>query len=137
MLSLTLSFPFQGTCLCMQATHHNLSECCHHVRPYTSCMGLNELSQAGTTFHHTLWKKRLSWTLLFWIVAAGLLANLTCILAELYDMQEAMSVTVNPEWVVPYTTDAEEYQNLLDEFLAYVQVSSHAKQACMRTACTS
>lgn len=75
--------------------------------------------------------------LLFWIVAAGLLANLTCILAELYDMQEAMSVTVNPEWVVPYTTDAEEYQNLLDEFLAYVQVSSHAKQPCMRSACTS
>ena len=72
-----------------------------------------------------------------WLVAAGLLANLTCILAELYDMQEAMSATVNPEWVVPYTSDAEEYQSLLDDFSAYVQASSYAKQPCMHTSCTS
>ena len=64
-------------------------------------------------------------------MTAGLLANLTCILAELYDMQEALSVKVNPEWVVPYTTDAEKYQDLLDDFSAYVQASSHANQPCM------
>ena len=73
--------------------------------------------------------------IVFLVVTAGLLANLTCILSELYDMQEAMSLTVNPEWVVPYTTDAEEYQDLHDDFSAYVQASSLAKQPCMCTAC--
>lgn len=52
-----------------------------------------------------------------------MLANLTCILAELYQMQAAMSVGVNPRWVVPYTSDAESYQDLLDDFSAYVQAS--------------
>ena len=84
----------------------------------------------------TLEQKRLQSPLFFLAVTAGLLANLTCILAELYDMQEAMSVTVNPEWIVPYTTDAEGYQDLRDDFSAYVQASSHAKQPCMCTACT-
>ena len=36
-----------------------------------------------------------------------------------------MSVTVNPEWIVPYTTDATDYQELLDDFSAYVQVSCY------------
>lgn len=54
-------------------------------------------------------------------MTAGLLANLTCILAELYQMQAAMSVAVDPSWVVPYTDDAESYQELLDDFSAYVQ----------------
>lgn len=65
------------------------------------------------------------------MTAAGLLANLTCILAELYEMQRAMSVTVNPQWVVPHTTSAERYQDLLDNFTAYIQASSHAQQPCM------
>ena len=69
------------------------------------------------------------------VMIAGMLANLTCILAELYQMQAAMSVTVNPEWVVPYAADAEGYQELLDDFSAYVQARSPAVQPCMCTAC--
>ena len=60
------------------------------------------------------------------LLPAGLLANLTCIQAELYQMQAAMSVTVNPQWIVPYTTDAGDYQQLLDDFSAYAQVRCSA-----------
>lgn len=57
------------------------------------------------------------------MVTVGLLANLTCIQAELYQMQEAMSRGVNPLWVVPYTTVSADYQELLDDFVTYAQVS--------------
>ena len=53
---------------------------------------------------------------------AGLLANLTCVQAELYEMEAAMSVGVNPLWVVPYATVADDYQDLLDDFSASVEV---------------
>ena len=53
---------------------------------------------------------------------AGLLANLTCIQAELYEMGRALSVREDPLWVVPYATIAEGYQDLLDDFSAYAQV---------------
>ena len=53
---------------------------------------------------------------------AGLLANLTCIQSELYQMEVALSVRENPLWVVPYTSLAEDYQSLLDDFDAYAQV---------------
>ena len=55
---------------------------------------------------------------------AGLLANLTCLKAELYQMEKDLSVRENPLWVVPYTTIAEDYQELLDDFAAYAQVLS-------------
>ena len=45
------------------------------------------------------------------IVIVGLLANRTCIQAELYQMQEAMSGGVNPLWVVPYTTLSAGYKS--------------------------
>lgn len=57
------------------------------------------------------------------VVSVGLLANLTCIQAELYQMQEAMSTGQNPLWVVPYRTVSADYQELLDDFVTYAQVS--------------
>lgn len=57
------------------------------------------------------------------VVTIGLLANLTCIQAELYQMQEAMSMGVNPLWVVPYTNLSADYQELLDDFVTYAKVS--------------
>ena len=54
---------------------------------------------------------------------AGLLANLTCIQAELYEMEQDLSVREDPLWVVPYSTVAQTYQDLLDDFAAYAQVS--------------
>ena len=42
--------------------------------------------------------------------------------AELYEMEAAMSVGVNPLWVVPYATVADDYQDLLDDFSASVEV---------------
>ena len=54
--------------------------------------------------------------------AAGLLANLTCVQAELYEMEAGLSVREDPLWVVPYSTVAQEYQDLLDDFTAYAQV---------------
>lgn len=53
---------------------------------------------------------------------AGLLANLTCIQAELYQMEKALSVRENPLWVVPYATVAEDYKDLLEAFDDYAQV---------------
>lgn len=53
---------------------------------------------------------------------AGLLANLTCIQAELYEMQEAMSVGESPLWIVPYATVDANYQQLLDDFVTYMTV---------------
>ena len=37
-------------------------------------------------------------------------------------MEIALSVRENPLWVVPYTTIAEDYQDLLDDFDSYAQV---------------
>ena len=51
--------------------------------------------------------------------AAGLLANLTCVQAELYEMEAGLSVREDPLWVVPYSTVAQEYRDLLDDFTAY------------------
>ncbi len=65
---------------------------------------------------------------------AGLLANLTCVQAELYEMEAAMSVGVNPQWVVPYATVADDYQDLLDDFSASVEVlyrRTHRRLRCM------
>lgn len=42
--------------------------------------------------------------------------------AELYEMEAAMAVGVNPEWIVPYTTVKTDYQALLDGYSAFVQV---------------
>jgi len=56
------------------------------------------------------------------LLNAGLLANLTCVQAELYEMEAAMSVGVNPQWVVPYATVADDYQDLLYDFSASVEV---------------
>ncbi len=58
------------------------------------------------------------------MLVAGLLANLTCIQAELYQMEAAMSVGEDPLWIVPYTTIAEEFQDLLDDYSSYVDVCS-------------
>ncbi|KAL0024068.1 hypothetical protein WJX79_002467 [Trebouxia sp. C0005] len=55
------------------------------------------------------------------LILSGLLANLTCVQAELYEMEAAMSVGVDPLWVVPYTTVADSYQELLDDFSASVE----------------
>ena len=55
---------------------------------------------------------------------AGLLANLTCIQAELYEMEYAMSVGEDPLWIIPYTTIAVEFQDLLDDYTTYIDVSS-------------
>lgn len=68
------------------------------------------------------------------LLNAGLLANLTCVQAELYEMEAAMSVGVDPLWVVPYTTVADSYQELLDDFSASVEVlcwQSHRRLPCM------
>lgn len=56
-------------------------------------------------------------------MTAGLLANLTCIQAELYEMESAMSVGEDPLWIVPYTTIAVEFQDLLDDYTTYLTVS--------------
>ena len=54
---------------------------------------------------------------------AGLLANLTCIQAELYEMEkQAMSLKEDPLWVVPYSTIDEDYVELIDDFLSYAGV---------------
>ena len=57
-----------------------------------------------------------------WI--AGLLANLTCLQAELYEMESAMSVGEDPLWIIPYTTTADEFQDLLDDYTTYIDVGS-------------
>ncbi len=57
-----------------------------------------------------------------WFHCLGLLANLTCIQAELYEMESAMLVGVDPLWVVPYTTVAVDFQYLLDDYSAFVEV---------------
>lgn len=57
-------------------------------------------------------------------MTAGLLANLTCIQAELYEMEAALSVGEDPLWVVPYTTIAEDFQDLLNDYSASMTVSS-------------
>ena len=54
---------------------------------------------------------------------AGLLANLTCIQAELYEMQEAMSVGESPLWVIPYATVDANYQQLLNDVVTYMTVT--------------
>ena len=55
---------------------------------------------------------------------AGLLANLTCLQAELYEMEYAMSVGEDPLWIIPYTTIAVQFQDLLDDYTTYTAVSS-------------
>ena len=55
---------------------------------------------------------------------AGLLANLTCIRAELYQMEAALSTGEDPLWVVPYTTVAHDYHSLLQDYTASVEVCS-------------
>jgi hypothetical protein len=62
---------------------------------------------------------------------AGLLANLTCIEAELYQMEAALSTGEDPLWVVPYTTVANDYHNLLQDYTAYVEVCSLQPHACI------
>jgi len=57
-------------------------------------------------------------------MTAGLLANLTCIQAELYEMEAALSVGEDPLWIIPYTTIAEDFQYLLNDFTTYLTVSS-------------
>ena len=56
------------------------------------------------------------------VSCVGLLANLTCIQAELYQMELGLSVRENPLWVVPYSTIAQDYTDLLEDFDAYAQV---------------
>ncbi len=58
------------------------------------------------------------------VTTAGLLANLTCIQAELYEMEAALSVGEDPLWIIPYTTIAEDYQDLLNDLTTYLTVSS-------------
>ncbi|KAL0020782.1 hypothetical protein WJX79_001465 [Trebouxia sp. C0005] len=53
--------------------------------------------------------------------SARLLANLTCIQAELYQMEAALSTGEDPLWVVPYTTVANDYDSLLQDYTAYVE----------------
>lgn len=62
--------------------------------------------------------------MVFVVVTAGLLANLTCIQAELYQMQEALLAAQNPLWVVPYTAVGANYQQLLDDFVTSATVST-------------
>ncbi|DBA96111.1 TPA: hypothetical protein ACH3X1_001605 [Trebouxia sp. C0004] len=54
-------------------------------------------------------------------VLSGLLANLTCIRAELYQMEAALSTGEDPLWVVPYTTVANDFHSLLQDYTAYVE----------------
>jgi len=56
------------------------------------------------------------------LLTAGLLANLTCIQAELYEMEAAMSVGEDPLWIIPYTTIAVDFQDLLDDYTTYIDV---------------
>ena len=53
---------------------------------------------------------------------AGLLANLTCMQAELYEMERDLSVREDPLWVVPYATVAQEFEDLLIDFANYAEV---------------
>ena len=54
---------------------------------------------------------------------AGLLANLTCIQAELYEMEkQAVSLKEDPLWVVPYATVGQDYDDLLEDFISYAGV---------------
>lgn len=39
-------------------------------------------------------------------------------------MEAAMSVGVDPLWIVPYTTLEVDFQDLLDDYSAYVEVSN-------------
>lgn len=55
-------------------------------------------------------------------VLAGLLANLTCIQAEMYELEKALSVRENPMWVTPHATTAEHYTDLLEDVRDYTQV---------------
>ena len=87
------------------------------------------VSSAAFSIRCTLQQKGLQSPCSWLVPVAGLLANLTCILAELYEMQQAMSVTVNPQWLVPHSTSAERYQDLLDNFSAYIQASSQCSAA--------
>ena len=48
-----------------------------------------------------------------------------------------MSVGVNPLWVVPYTTIADDYQDLLDDFSAYVQVPAGLVYHCLHSTAAS
>lgn len=69
---------------------------------------------------------------------AGLLANLTCIQAEMYQMEQNLSLSVDPLWVVPYSTVAIDYQNLLVEYDGYAQVGVcqiHAASIILYTCC--
>lgn len=52
-------------------------------------------------------------------------------------MESAMSVGVNPLWVVPYTTIADDYQDLLDDFSAYVQVPAGLVYHCLHSTAAS
>ena len=62
---------------------------------------------------------------------AGLLANLTCIQAELYQMEAALSTGEDPLWFVPYATVANDYHSLLQDYTAYVEVCSLQPLACI------
>ena len=57
------------------------------------------------------------------MLSAGLLANLTCMQAELYEMEAAMSVGELPLWVVPYATVAADFRDLLTDYATFVNVS--------------
>lgn len=39
-------------------------------------------------------------------------------------MEKALSVREDPEWVIPYATIADDYDDLLQDFEAYAQVSA-------------
>ncbi|KAL9589638.1 MAG: hypothetical protein Q9203_001561 [Teloschistes exilis] len=55
------------------------------------------------------------------VVLSGLLANLSCIEAQMYELEKAMSVRENPLWVTPHATTAEHYTDLLEDFRDYSQ----------------
>ena len=64
---------------------------------------------------------------------AGLLANLTCIQAEVYEMERDLSIRQDPLWVVPYSTVAVNYQDLLVDFQGLSQVgvcNGHMLHCC-------
>ena len=66
---------------------------------------------------------------------AGLLANLTCIQAELYQMEQDLSLREDPLWIVPYSTVALDYQGLLADFEGYAQVGVHWLHAALLLPC--
>ena len=65
-------------------------------------------------------------------VFAGLLANLTCIQAELYEMEKALSVREDPLWIVPYSTIADDYTGLMEDFELYALVRLQLKAVSTR-----